>query len=637
MRIRLIGIGEVGQQVAQVCCKHFQDRQISGLIERVKIVKPTTDPYVATYSGLRGVAQRYLGNAEARRTLRRTLSHLFFGGPDAERDQRWEELSGEPGEATEHAADFCRFVEQIRQQLQREAPVPAGQPAAPPAAAGAAAGRRGIIGGLLGGGAAPQPGAPVAPAQVKTGAEAWDDRLKGGFEQQGRELSEGAKLFGVDWLIVPEMPVIDGDWRPRLAGSGRELMRTILASQQQRVQDLLVGLGEVSCDVDVVAIAFSVGDAFGGSGAEELARAIRKILEKLNRNRVVAILGLAVYEGIDASLDGRYVGPYFRRDREANVFDGLVARKNLPDAIQGMAAILASIGMSSDPGIIQIDNPDANQLQRDFGKSLIACGHAVADPPAAGAPPAAPTLAQLYERAKRELVAAHTAPFPLGKILDQEVQTLKKVATFAQVETPPWLKRMTDATIQAGEIERYSGRKVIVYVGYDDSLQGQEIGKLRDLVAQDFPRARAVIYKYHVGNTRIFADRRRAGGPPAAGVAGVNASLRPHLALFVVDCLETLALERVRSYLLNHLVWRDPANGAVVNVAGGNQLIGRFANRLLSRALLSIPSRPDGMGSGEARGWTARRGRQRQSTTGRSKHRQPPPRLPERHRPRANG
>ena len=48
--------------------------------------------------------------------------------------------------------------------------------------------------------------------------------------------------------------------------------------------------------VDVVAIAFSVGDSFGGSGADELAHAIRESLQELNPDRIVALIGLAVYE-----------------------------------------------------------------------------------------------------------------------------------------------------------------------------------------------------------------------------------------------------------------------------------------------------------------------------------------------------
>jgi len=38
--------------------------------------------------------------------------------------------------------------------------------------------------------------------------------------------------------------------------------------------------------------------------------------------------------------------------------------------------VLASVALSSDPATIQIDNPDSNQLQRDFGRRLVSFGYA---------------------------------------------------------------------------------------------------------------------------------------------------------------------------------------------------------------------------------------------------------------------
>ena len=108
-------------------------------------------------------------------------------------------------------------------------------------------------------------------------------------------------------------------------------------------------------------------------------------------------------------LDGRYVGDYLRMNREGNGFDGLIARSRMPEAVQGFGPILATIAMASEPRVIQIDNPDANQLQRNFGKSLVSCGH--------GETPAAescrqPQLLTLYNNAKADLFEHHTHQAP---------------------------------------------------------------------------------------------------------------------------------------------------------------------------------------------------------------------------------
>src|SRR5262249_23860950 len=228
---------------------------------------------------------------------------------------------------------------------------------------------------------------------------------------------------------------------------------------------LAKGLGMVSADVpvDVVAIAFSVGDSFGGSGADELAHAIREILQELNHNRIVALIGLAVYERNVDVLDGRYVGDYLRINREGNGFDGLIARSRAPEAIQGFGPILATIAMASDPRVIQIDNPDANQLQRDFGKSLVSCGHGESAPPADSV--AQPQLITLYNNAKASLFEHHThqAPFDLLNLFEQAVKDLRQ--SMPSWQPPRWIAKVLSNPNVLGSIECETARKVVAYVG----------------------------------------------------------------------------------------------------------------------------------------------------------------------------
>ena len=140
----------------------------------------------------------------------------------------------------------------------------------------------------------------------------------------------------------------------------------------------------------MVAIAYSAGDSFGGSGAGGAGVYADPPDPPacLNHNRIVALIGLAVYEN-DVDSVGRSLctGSYHAAfNKEKNHFDGFMARSRSPEGIQGFGAALAAIAMSSDPRIIQIDNPDANQLQRDFGKSLVSCGYAQLPAPANNAP-----------------------------------------------------------------------------------------------------------------------------------------------------------------------------------------------------------------------------------------------------------
>ena len=79
------------------------------------------------------------------------------------------------------------------------------------------------------------------------------------------------------------------------------------------------GLGLVFADVpvDVVAIAFSVGDSFGGSGADELAYAIRNHPSGSTTHRIVApSVWLSDEAGMLMCSTGRYVSDYLRVSTE---------------------------------------------------------------------------------------------------------------------------------------------------------------------------------------------------------------------------------------------------------------------------------------------------------------------------------
>src|SRR5271170_4905569 len=100
MNIRLIGLGDVGQEVVVSCCQYFHAKQIVSLLESKKVVKFTTKHYSDTLNNLRGATNNAEAAAcgvscsspEAMRSLRRALAYLFFGGTDDELEQRGHEL-----------------------------------------------------------------------------------------------------------------------------------------------------------------------------------------------------------------------------------------------------------------------------------------------------------------------------------------------------------------------------------------------------------------------------------------------------------------------------------------------------------------------------------------------------------------
>jgi hypothetical protein len=618
MNIRLIGLGDVGQEVVVAVSQYFHAKQIVSLLETKKVVKFTTRQYSDTLNNLRGATNNAEAAAhgvscaspEALRSLRRALAYLFYGGPDEELEKRGHELLEADAADLEVSAAGRPHVEFLQ-------------------------------------------GLYTTLAKVPGLRNTFRTHLSAGIFAHQAFLRAQEPMLGKDWLITPDLPVEEAELKSRFASIGREMMKRILHSRDNKRERLTKGLGLVSAEVpvDVVAIAFSVGDSFGGSGAKELAHAIREILQELNHNRIVALIGLAVYERNVDVLDGCYVSDYLRINREGNGFDGLIARSRVPEAIQGFGPILATIAMASDPRVIQIDNPDANQLQRDFGKSLVSCGHG--QPVTGGENNGQAPLLTLYQNAKADLFRhhAHLASFDLLKVFHDLVKEVRQGVPSWQ--PPRWVEKLLANPNQLGVIECETARKVVAYVGYDDGMQGNQINQLREALARDFPRARSVLYKYRVGDVMLWAgkplpkaqavtpavDESGKPAPPearvrvvpllegrmvqvasavatavAVGPARTNGAprpaltvptvparlapsgLQPHVALFVVDSLETVALERFYDFLLNHVTVRH-RDGRHLSWHGGDaQLIKTIMSRLVARSLVSVP--------GVGRDWT---------------------------------
>ena len=193
MNIRLIGLGDVGQEVVVACSQYFHTRQIVSLLESKKVVKLTTREYADTLNNLRGATNNAEAAAcgvscsspEAMRSLRRALAYLFFGGPDDEFEARGKELleADVPDlEVSEAGRPHAEFLQGLYANLTR------------------------------------------VPGLRNT----FRTHLEAGIHAHQAQLRAQDTLLGRDWLITPDLPVEEVELKSRCANIGRELMRRIL-------------------------------------------------------------------------------------------------------------------------------------------------------------------------------------------------------------------------------------------------------------------------------------------------------------------------------------------------------------------------------------------------------------------------
>lgn len=649
MKIRLIGVGKTGEEVVRTVTSYFSHKGIESLLEGRHVVLPTTDGFVDTYTKLRNVLTlshdqktvNLIRTPLEERYLRSSLGWLFFDSyynrpfltqpqeknkPPQIEDRHWQKFFGRTQSPTppnpppdESRADLAWLHADLFERIKK-------------------------VDGLM---------AKFMKA------------LETGFRAHADEVAQTCQTLGNGWLVTPSLPLVRKEFTSGATSIGEELMKSVLAVEVNHDR-LLEGLGEIDCDVDIVAVAFSAGDSFGCGGAETLAQAVRRVLQYPDANRIVAIVGLALYNRGDDTLNGRCVGQYLRLQNHGNGFDGLIARPLEPDepqAVRGRqrvgtatayARMLAGIAMASDPKMIQVDNPDANQLQRDFGKRLFSSGYAdVTSLPAASAP-AVPAggaatppmrLVELYDQAKEDLFSRHChyashatpgngaagpqpAPFPYFRVFREEASSLaERVKTWRKPAWVGWLESLGAPGPWAqhvGKIETGTARKVIAYVGHNGKLDGAELQSLRARIAKDFPRARTVVYKYSIMEVETWVNKPPAAGtksakrswwsskpagadPTAAATAippqfGRAGGIDAHLMLFVVDSFETNAVAQFWHFIDRRMRIREqPGDEHFLDHRDDDKPKSqRMKSRLATRALLSVPSASENRPGGKA-------------------------------------
>src|SRR5262245_60448932 len=216
MNIRLIGLGDVGQEVVVACSQYFRSRQIVSLLESKKVVKLTTREYAETLNNLRGATNNAEAAAcgvscsspEATRSLRRALAYLFFGGPDDEFETRGNELleADSPDlEVSEAGQPHVEFLKGLYANLSK---------------------------------------VPELRNTFRT-------HLNAGIFAHQANLRAQEQLLGKDWLITPDLPVEEAELKSRFANIGREMMRRILHSKPNKRERLTKDLGLVAAEVPV--------------------------------------------------------------------------------------------------------------------------------------------------------------------------------------------------------------------------------------------------------------------------------------------------------------------------------------------------------------------------------------------------
>ncbi len=610
MKIRLIGIGSVGEKIVLACANHFRnERMIGSLLESSHVIQSSAVPYRTTLSSLQALIQDLLTTPQEEMWFRGGLAYLFFFSPVTDFEGRLNVLLGdEPLPPTlSGRADLRFWRESLLSRIMAET--------------------------------------GLRDPFLKTVGE--------GIVSMQKHIATHMSLLGRDWLLVPALPLEDVDQRneeplPRMSGIGRKLMQAVL--KNGGTHKLVTGLGKKKPDgpdVDVVAIAYSAGDSFGADGAELIAEQVRDSLKDPDATRVIAVLGFAAYEEGENAVDGRTVGRYMGFQPRRGMLDGLIVRpkgKSPNELLRGLGfpELLASIALASDPHVIQADNPDANQLQRDFGRRLFVAGFSCAEQVPIiqgdnnGNMPM--NLVGLYESAKANINDIHgfKGINPAVLAFRRAVDALK-VRTNSVWSPSSWVSTLTGEGAQPNiplcQMEFETARKVIVYVGHNGHLNAGELFDLRRRVAKDFPRARTVVYKYSID----FRDEPQANQPnelqteaksapqrksqetrpqslaqmatnivgtlwkqPTTEVFYNEASLvrlvavpdepaQAHLALFVVDGFQNYAFHRLQQYAIKFMNVRPSETSSVMDRTEHSATIEDLINKILARSLLSLP------------------------------------------------
>jgi hypothetical protein len=386
MRLRLIGLGDAGELVLAGCCRYFQSRGLNQFLERRVVLKITTGPFALAANALTGLAGMALQTPQERLEMRRGLAYLFFGGQATAQGVR-DRLGHlrNPDKAPPEERSALHQLRQVEARLQN-------------------AESKQAFWNLL------------------------DFHLSDPIVGHVPAVAAQNDWLEPDNLLAPDQPLLNAAFTPNAAIIGRELCQAFLLDQRRRWR-LLDGLGHAGSRLDVVVVAFSLNQSFGGEGAEVIARAVRRVLEYPEANRIVAVLGFGVHDAA-SNLDGKYVGDYFRADRRGNGFDGLMTRPDGPHAGEQLGQVLAAIALSSDPATLQIDNPDSNQVQRDFGKSLVSFGYAESGGIAVGGGVNGGPLIDLYNAALADWNAHHC--------LDLAGHPLQQMIAARWGAQPPW-------------------------------------------------------------------------------------------------------------------------------------------------------------------------------------------------------
>jgi hypothetical protein len=105
MKVRLIGVGDVGEAIALACVNEFERLGIGSMLESRRVIQLTSPAFQRTLAKVMEAVQDDLTMPRQEMWLRSGLGYLFFGGPTSEFDGRLEVLLGErrrPAELERH-------------------------------------------------------------------------------------------------------------------------------------------------------------------------------------------------------------------------------------------------------------------------------------------------------------------------------------------------------------------------------------------------------------------------------------------------------------------------------------------------------------------------------------------------------
>lgn len=397
-------------------------------------------------------------------------------------------------------------------------------------------------------------------------------------------IQEEQKEYAKWKTYLPLWPLCGNESDLKLNANGAELMESILSTCGE---EIFHGLGHVAggSTTDIVVVLTDLENGFGQGGATKLIADVRRRLEAPGANRMVAFIACGLFSGNNerfAPFAGDYTSIGSSTDSLA-LYDGLWPLNQETEGIdQLLVNALLTITKSSDYRNQPWNAPDSSQIVRDFGKNLIQFSFAKEAPNNPNRTQPEQRLTSLFEQAYQRYLSNCTAIQCTDTLNDIRRAALGLFRLHPEWKAPALFKPLQEEREHfAGHIERFSAKKLILFVGSDQEIQPCDLDSLRQRAIESFPNANIVIYNAFSYQTALQNENHQ------------QADESIYIGFFVVDALSVHFIHAFFNWICNHFAFslpeivRDiqPGIHRAWNWPAAREVLRRF----LLRSLFTIP------------------------------------------------